>query len=347
MHMPHLRLDAGEHSDWAGSYRRFNRDLAPGMCLVSGTNQGMYARVRPHPHKLIVSSVDHAGNKYGPIELLMDPEVLLKAAASGDSYFSYIFGVAYQIAVRYNCRGLVIENYKTDLPQAKGLSSVPHSQPRVFASHCCCCCSHLLPIHACHPSVPSVGCGHRSRCACLQPGVRPQAVCARRRPGVATRVGPVATRLGPVATRLWPVVTSLGSITTSLGSAAAAASAELLCWSTLNAGEMDLAYHGEITTPSQCGRMDQCCAHACYALQVPRRGHDWVWQRATAPTSWRDACDARKAPRACGHRRWPCDQDSPSSGPHVMTPPAGAFGARPVLMKFDGDLLECVARLAR
>jgi len=42
-------------------------------------------------------------------------------------------------------------------------------------------------------------------------------------------------------------------------------------------GEMDLAYHGEITTPSQCGRMDQCCA----------------------------------------------------------------FGARPVLMKFDGDLLEC------
>ena len=25
-------------------------------------------------------------------------------------------------------------------------------------------------------------------------------------------------------------------------------------------GEMDLAYHGEITTPSQCGRMDQCCA---------------------------------------------------------------------------------------
>eukprot|EP00962_Isochrysis_galbana_P049205 scaffold20749_cov109-Isochrysis_galbana.AAC.4 len=23
---------------------------------------------------------------------------------------------------------------------------------------------------------------------------------------------------------------------------------------------MDLGYHGEITTPSQCGRMDQCCA---------------------------------------------------------------------------------------
>jgi galactokinase len=178
----------GEHSDWAGSYRRFNRDLAPGMCLVSGTNQGMYARVRPHPHKLIVSSVDHAGNKYGPIELLMDPEVLLKAAASGDSYFSYIFGVAYQIAVRYNCRGLVIENYKTDLPQAKGLSS-----------------------------------------------------------------SAAATVLAARAfNRVYDLKLSVR-------------------------GEMDLAYHGEITTPSQCGRMDQCCA----------------------------------------------------------------FGARPVLMKFDGDLLEC------
>ena len=29
----------GEHSDWAGSYRRFNREITPGMCLVSGTNQ--------------------------------------------------------------------------------------------------------------------------------------------------------------------------------------------------------------------------------------------------------------------------------------------------------------------
>ena len=30
-------------------------------------------------------------------------------------------------------------------------------------------------------------------------------------------------------------------------------------------GEMELAYQGEITTPSQCGRMDQCCAFG----QVP------------------------------------------------------------------------------
>lgn len=26
-------------------------------------------------------------------------------------------------------------------------------------------------------------------------------------------------------------------------------------------GEMDIAYRGEITTPSRCGRLDQCCAY--------------------------------------------------------------------------------------
>ena len=52
----------GEHSDWAGNYRRFNKDIVPGACLVSGTNQGLYARVRSHPNKLIVKSVDHKYN---------------------------------------------------------------------------------------------------------------------------------------------------------------------------------------------------------------------------------------------------------------------------------------------
>lgn len=160
----------GEHSDWAGSYRRFNRDIVPGMCLVSGTNQGLYARVTPHPSKLIVSSVDHFGRKTGPVELSMDPSVLLAHAAEG-GHFSYVAGTAYQILVRYQVQGLVIENYKTDLPPRKGLSS--------------------------------------SAAACV------------------------------LAARAFNRVYDL-KLTVR--------------------GEMDLAYHGEITTPSQCGRMDQCCA---------------------------------------------------------------------------------------
>ena len=112
----------GEHSDWAGGYRRFNKSITPGMCLVSGTNQGLFARVRSHPTSLICSAVDHHGNKHGPEEFSMDPEQLL-AGANSDSIFAYILGVAYQIAVRYHTQGLVIDNYKTTLPLRKGLSS--------------------------------------------------------------------------------------------------------------------------------------------------------------------------------------------------------------------------------
>jgi len=177
----------GEHSDWAGSYRRFNRDITPGMCLVSGTNQGLYARVSPHPSHLVVSGVDHFGRKTGPVEMPMDPQTLLAAANEG-GHFSYVAGVAYQICIRYQVQGLVIDNYKTDLPLRKGLSSSA-------------------------------------------------AVCV-------------------LAARAFNRVYDL-KLTVR--------------------GEMDLAYHGEITTPSACGRMDQCCA----------------------------------------------------------------FGARPVLMVFDGDRLDC------
>ena len=113
-----------------------------------------------------------------------EPETLLKAAASGD-HFSYVAGTAYQIMVWYHVHGLVIDNYRTDLPLRKGLSSSA-------------------------------------------------AVCV-----LAARA----------LNRVYDLKMTVR-------------------------GEMDLAYHGEITTPSACGRMDQC----------------------------------------------------------------RAFGARPVLMKFDGDL---------
>ena len=54
----------GEHSDWAGGFRRFNEKLEPGMTIVCGTNQGIYARVRRAP-KLVLASVDHRGARVG------------------------------------------------------------------------------------------------------------------------------------------------------------------------------------------------------------------------------------------------------------------------------------------
>lgn len=177
----------GEHSDWAGSYRRFNQNITPGMCLVSGTNQGVYARVRRHPNKLIVMSQDHTGKQFPTVEVDMNPEALLEMARSG-SPLAYIAGVAYQVIIRYQVQGMELDNYLTDLPVRKGLSS--------------------------------------SAAICV--------LTAR------------------AFNRLYDLKMTVR-------------------------GEMDLGYMGEITTPSECGRMDQCCA----------------------------------------------------------------FGARPVLMRFSGDQLEC------
>lgn len=40
----------GEHSDWAGTYRRFNTQIERGYALITGTNQGYtprYSRTLP------------------------------------------------------------------------------------------------------------------------------------------------------------------------------------------------------------------------------------------------------------------------------------------------------------
>ena len=46
----------GEHSDWAGGYRRINADIEKGYSLITGTDQGIYAEVSPHPTSLILTS---------------------------------------------------------------------------------------------------------------------------------------------------------------------------------------------------------------------------------------------------------------------------------------------------
>ncbi len=100
----------------------------------------------------------------------MESKALLEEAQRG-GFWSYIAGVGYQILTHYHVRGLVIDNYKTDLPIKKGLSSSA-------------------------------------------------AICV-------------------LAARAFNRVYDLKM--------------------TIR-GEMELAYQGEITTPSRCGRMDQGCA---------------------------------------------------------------------------------------
>ena len=160
----------GEHSDWAGGYRPANPSIEKGYTLICGTDQGIYAQVEPHPSALVVTATMPGGEKRGPHEVPMEPGALLEEAQRG-RFWSYVAGAAYQMLTHYGVRGLVVDNYKTDLPIKKGLSS--------------------------------------SAAACV------------------------------LAARAFNRVYDLGLSVRD---------------------EMELAYQGEITTPSRCGRMDQGCA---------------------------------------------------------------------------------------
>jgi UTP-glucose-1-phosphate uridylyltransferase/mevalonate kinase len=160
----------GEHSDWAGGYRRINAQIEKGYTLITGTDQGIYAEVSAHPTSLVLNSTAPDGTHVGPTEIPMEPKTLLEEAQKG-GYWSYIAGVAYQVLTNYHVHGLVLDNYKTDLPIKKGLSS--------------------------------------------------------------------SAAISVLAARAFNRVYDL-KLTTR--------------------GEMELAYQGEITTPSRCGRMDQGCA---------------------------------------------------------------------------------------
>jgi len=160
----------GEHSDWAGAYRHTGPTIEKGYTLICGTDQGIFARVEPHPSALVVTATMPDGEKRGPHGVPMEPGALLEEAQRG-RFWSYVAGTAYQMLTHYDVKGLVVDNYKTDLPIKKGLSS--------------------------------------SAAACV------------------------------LAARAFNSIYDLGLTIRD---------------------EMELAYQGEITTPSRCGRMDQGCA---------------------------------------------------------------------------------------
>lgn len=102
--------------------RRFNADIPVGRTIVCGTNVGIHARTRALPTLLTVTSTDETGAKYGPFSVQMEAAALLDAARKGD-FFSYACGVAYHMLINYRVGGLEIDNFQTDLPLKKGLSS--------------------------------------------------------------------------------------------------------------------------------------------------------------------------------------------------------------------------------
>jgi len=110
----------GEHSDWAGTSRTFNSEIVPGCAIVTGTQQGIYARARKSDMFSVFSRIEEL--REGSFECPMDLDSLSAAAHSG-GYFSYVAGVASYMCEWYNVGGVSIEITKRDLPVKKGLSS--------------------------------------------------------------------------------------------------------------------------------------------------------------------------------------------------------------------------------
>jgi len=136
----------GEHTDWAGQFRRFNSDIACGCTVVSGTNQGIHAQARKHNSSLIVHTIlpsslnpdailrekaTHGYEVYitssdgvnkATLNAPMNFDVLKSIAGEG-GFFSYAAGVAFKVLQDYKVTGVEIDCYECNLPVAKGLSS--------------------------------------------------------------------------------------------------------------------------------------------------------------------------------------------------------------------------------
>ena len=110
----------GEHSDWAGHYRRFNSNISPGYALVCGTEEGIHGTASISDC-LKVSTVLPTGEMMefsSPMQL----EHLLSVAQEG-GFFSYIAGVAAHLLMFHVIGGIELECHSMTLPLKKGLSS--------------------------------------------------------------------------------------------------------------------------------------------------------------------------------------------------------------------------------
>lgn len=155
----------GEHSDWAGRYRNVNNKIEKGYAIVTGIEEGIYAKACLSD-KLIVTNLTN--NKSFECEMDYDK---LKTIAEEGEYFSYVAGVVACIKEQYNISGVEIIIDKVTIPEKKGLSS--------SAAICVLVARAFNELYNLHLNI---------------------------------------------------------------------------------VGEMNLAYLGEITTPSRCGRLDQACA---------------------------------------------------------------------------------------
>jgi UTP-glucose-1-phosphate uridylyltransferase/galactokinase len=111
----------GEHSDWAGLYNRTNSKVEPGMAIVTGVEQGIYAyceRSERFRFRALNENGEHEEWVEWPLSVKQ-----LKAVAEEGGYYSYVAGVVAFMLEYYDVGGLAIEITRVTLPVKKGLSS--------------------------------------------------------------------------------------------------------------------------------------------------------------------------------------------------------------------------------
>ena len=110
----------GEHSDWAGLNRMMNSAILPGMAIVTGIEQGIYATVETADHFIVESNLECFGGER--FECEMDTEKLRETASDG-GFFSYVAGVASYVNEHYRVGGIRVVVTNMDLAIRSGLSS--------------------------------------------------------------------------------------------------------------------------------------------------------------------------------------------------------------------------------
>ena len=112
----------GEHSDWAGLHRIINADIIPGIAIVTGIEQGIYAEIEKNEKFIMHNEAEELKGFWVDFSCSMQSNEL-RAIAETDSYFSYASGVASYIKDHYSVGGIKVTIKKMTLPIKKGLSS--------------------------------------------------------------------------------------------------------------------------------------------------------------------------------------------------------------------------------
>jgi galactokinase len=113
----------GEHSDWAGAYRTRDPRVEQGLCLVTGTDQGIHSSARVTPdHVLTVRQLLPDGSP-GPWKGYPADPVSLAGCAAERGFDAYIAGTASVVLERYAVAGLSLDVRRRTLPLKRGLSS--------------------------------------------------------------------------------------------------------------------------------------------------------------------------------------------------------------------------------